>query len=158
MDPQVDKLVNRLRDKGVDTIDFFTKLPENAWEQEIYSDGMTWSIRDVLAHFVSAEDAILRLVKNVTGGGEGVPEDFDLDAYNDRKVAELEHETRENLLENFDANRQHTIQYVGSLSDADLDKVGRHPWLGMTSVSEMLKLMYRHNQIHQRDIRKSLAL
>jgi hypothetical protein len=39
----------------------------------------------------------------------------------------------------------------------DLAKQGRHPFLGTASLSDMIKLMYMHNQIHIRDIRRMLA-
>jgi len=45
---------------------------------------------------------------------------------------------------------------VSQFDDPDLEKSGRHPWLGMAQVEEIIKLMYRHNQIHQREIREAL--
>jgi hypothetical protein len=44
--------------------------------------------------------------------------------------------------------------FVAGLSEADLQKTGRHPFLGETSLAEMIKMVYRHNQIHYRDLRK----
>ena len=46
--------------------------------------------------------------------------------------------------------------YVISLSDADLQKAGRHAFLGITTLAEMIKMVYRHNQIHYRDLRVAL--
>jgi hypothetical protein len=43
------------------------------------------------------------------------------------------------------------------MSPDDLVRQGRHPWFGETEIGEMLKLIHRHNQLHQRDIRKALA-
>jgi len=45
--------------------------------------------------------------------------------------------------------------WVETLNEEDLQKEGRHPFLGETTVEEMIKLVYRHNQIHYRDMRKS---
>ena len=49
-----------------------------------------------------------------------------------------------------------TIQLLLELNDSDLAIEGRHPWLGVSPIEEMIKLLYRHNLIHQRDIRKVL--
>jgi hypothetical protein len=43
------------------------------------------------------------------------------------------------------------------MAEADFDRVGYHPWFGDTPLENMLKLVYRHNMIHQRDIEKALA-
>ena len=49
--------------------------------------------------------------------------------------------------------RQATIKKVRALPDQDLGKMGRHPYLGVASLADIIKLIYRHNQIHQRDFR-----
>jgi len=49
--------------------------------------------------------------------------------------------------------REKMATWVESLDEADLAKEGRHPFLGETTVEEMIKLVYRHNQIHYRDMR-----
>jgi hypothetical protein len=122
----------------------------------VYSEGANWTIHQILAHLVSAESGIRRLVQHILEGGGGVPEDFDLAGYNERKVKELEGKNPDELMVMFSDLRRQTIEMVASLQDTDLQREGRHPWLGLTSVGEILKLMYRHNKIHQRDIRRIL--
>jgi len=58
------------------------------------------------------------------------------------------------LLENFKDIRRQMVELVASLTDEDLKKEGRHPFLGPTTLTEMIKMVYRHNQIHFRDMRK----
>jgi hypothetical protein len=114
-------------------------------------------VRQVLAHFISTEAAIGRLIDNILTGGNGAPEDFDINAYNERKVAALNQVTPPELLLQFNHFRQRNIEVVAKMSQADLARQGRHPFLGKTELVEVIKLLYRHNQIHQRDIRKHLA-
>jgi hypothetical protein len=59
-------------------------------------------------------------------------------------------------LEQYKAVRAEMTAWVSSLDDADLDKIGRHPFLGHTTLREMIKLIYLHNQLHYRDLRKVL--
>jgi hypothetical protein len=150
-------LAERMRVEGEKTVEFFSALSPDSWEQTIYTDGSCWAVRQVLAHFVSTEAAIGRLIENIQAGGNGVAEDFDINAYNERKVASLRHVAPPDLLLQFERFRQRNIEVVSKMSQADLDRQGRHPFLGQTELVEIIKLLYRHNQIHQRDIRKSLA-
>jgi hypothetical protein len=152
-----DFLAERMRVEGERTVEFFTAISPEGWEEIVYTDGSCWAVRQVLAHFVSTEAAIGRLIENILGGGSGTPEDFDINAYNERKVASLHHVTPPELLLQFDRFRQHNIEVVSKMSPADLSLQGRHPFLGKTEMVEIIKLLYRHNQIHQRDIRKRLA-
>ena len=45
---------------------------------------------------------------------------------------------------------------VAGLTPADLDRRGRHPWLGEADLRSVLKLLYRHPMIHLRDVRAAL--
>ena len=156
MHERCDHLVRRLEDACQSTLEFFKNLKPADWEKQVYTEGAAWSIRQVLAHFVMAEDGMARLVAGVFAGGEGVSEDFDLNSYNEYKAKQIEDDSPETLLKKFSAARQITIDMVAGCNDADLDKEGRHPWLGIAAVEEIIKLMYRHNKIHQREIRAAI--
>lgn len=153
----VEKLIERLRTEGEKTEAFFRDLTPEQMEVILYTDGATWRVHDVLAHITQAEGGFRRLIEGIVQGkNAGAPEDFDLDAYNRRKVQELNGLSRDDLLREFHQRRERTIRLVASLSEHDLQKEGRHPFLGWSTVEDMLKLLYRHIQIHQRDIRKRL--
>ena len=150
------KLADRLQQEGDNTVAFFIAIPENMWSRELYSDGERWNIYQILVHIVQAEDSIFRLISGILRGHPGVPEDFNLDAYNHRKVDEMAGLAPEYLLPLFSERRTKTVALVASVDDGALEQIGRHPFLGEAPVVEMLKLMYRHTQLHQRDIRKFL--
>jgi len=150
-------LYERLLSEAEKTLGFFERLPEESWQRVIYTEGAHWTVRQVLAHFAASEDSIHRLIQNILAGGRGTPEDFNLDAYNERKVAALNEATIAELMQQFNANRQKNARLVMEMSEADLAKTGHHPFLGTASLAEMIKLLYRHNQIHLRDIRKTLG-
>jgi hypothetical protein len=46
---------------------------------------------------------------------------------------------------------------VAEMDNNDLEIQGRHPFLGVAPLSDIIKLIYRHNQIHIREIRKTLT-
>lgn len=150
-------LAERLRSEGVKTVEFFRALLPEHWSVTLYTDGATWTVRDVLAHFVGAERGITRLVELIVSGEPGAPQDFDLDAYNRRKVETLREISVTELLDQFQQLRSASASLVSGLQPGDLAKTGRHPWLGVAPIEDIIKLMYRHNQIHQRDIRKAIG-
>ena len=155
--PKCQKLVDKLISSGQKTKEFFQTIEGDDWYQQIYTEGANWSVHHILAHFVASEASITRLVKFILRGNEGVPENFDIDAHNEREVNCLAKLPNDVVLQRFMERRGETIQLVMEMSDADLAIKGRHPWLGIIAIEGMIKLMYRHNQIHQRDIHKILA-
>jgi hypothetical protein len=144
----------RLRNEGEKTIRFFRQIPSDCWDQTVYSDGMVWSVRQVLAHFVATEAGMQGLVHDVLAGGSGAPEGFDINDYNARKVARLESSSPDELLGEFHRLRGISANLVEGMAAEDFQRSGRHPWLGMTTLEEIIKLLYIHIQIHQRDIRR----
>ena len=154
--PKCQRLVDRLISSGRKTRDFFDTLEGDDWYQQIYTEGENWSVHQILAHFVASEASIARLVKYILKGNSGVPEDFNIDEFNEREVHCFSKLPNNMILQRFMERRGETIQLVMDMKDADLETQGRHPWLGVVPVEQMIKLMYRHNQIHQRDIRKTL--
>jgi hypothetical protein len=150
-------LAERMRVEGEKTIAFFNALLPEQWAKTLYTDGADWAVRDVLAHFVAAERSMTRLVEIIVSGGAGTPDDFNLDLYNRKKVAALHDTPVADLLQQFGQLRAASAGLVAGLQPEDLVKTGRHPWLGVAPVADIVKLMYRHNQIHQRDIRKAIA-
>jgi hypothetical protein len=155
--PNCQRLVDKLISSGRKTRDFFQEIEGDDWNQQIYSEGANWSVHHILAHFVASEASITKLIKFILRGNPGVPENFDIDAFNEKEITCFSKLPTDMILQRFMERRGETIQMLLEMSDADLETEGRHPWLGVVSVEDMIKLMYRHNQIHQRDIRKTLA-
>jgi hypothetical protein len=62
------------------------------------------------------------------------------------------------LLTRFKEYRRKNIDVVENFRSEDLVKTGRHPFLGVAQLEEIIKLIYRHNQIHLRDIRRVLQV
>jgi hypothetical protein len=136
--------------------DFFRAIPVEGWQLVLYTDGAHWNTGQVLLHLVDAERSIFGLMKSVLKGGEGVPAGFDLDAYNDEVVPAAAAFEPEGVIEEFLSQRKALVAWVSNLQPGELDTVGRHPFLGMSSIAEMVRLMVMHVQLHQRDIRKAL--
>jgi hypothetical protein len=148
------RLADKLEAEGVKTLEIFRALLPDQWNITVYTDGSAWTIRQLLAHFVTAENGILGLIDNIIEGGTGSPEDFDINRFNEKEVSAVGDELPDSLMRQYELTRRETITKVRNLQDEDLLRVGRHPFLGLTTLADIIKLVYRHNQIHQRDFRK----
>lgn len=146
-------LANRLQAEGQKTAAFFTELNDAQWQTQVYTEGDTWTMREVLAHFVTAERGFLRLFGDILEGGKGIPEDFSIDRYNASQQEKSKDLTTEELLNQFAAVRAQMVEWVGARSLEELNLEGRHPFLGQVTLGDMIKMVYRHNQIHFRDFR-----
>ena len=150
-------LARRLLDEGEKTIHFFNQIHDDQWYLRIYVDDVEWNLHQLLAHFVSTEDSLLKLIIDIANGGEGAPEKFNIDRYNQKKVSKLESLPISELIKLFSQHRSAMVAYVSDLPPQALILQGRHPFLGVIPLTEIIKLVYRHNQLHQRDIRKLLS-
>lgn len=150
------ELADSLESEGKKTLEFFQAMKPEQLDVEVYSDGPAWKVHNLLAHFTEVEGSIPRLIRRILEGDPGVPEDFDIDRWNARYTGEMSLHDRDFLLAEFARRRAATVEMVRLLSAADLEKRGRHPFLGVTEVKHMVKLMYVHLQGHQRDIRRAL--
>lgn len=153
---ETDKLAERLGRDGEKTIQFFRDLTAEQWNQQVYTTGSGWTVQQILAHFVSAERAFNRLIASIASGGPGAPRDLKIDDFNETEVPQLSSLTREQLIVAFTEARNRSVELTIGLTPADLERKGYHPWFGDMELRPMLKLVYRHNMIHLRDVRRAL--
>lgn len=153
---EITELAEKLRSEGEKFISIFSRLTDAQWDQEVYTEGTTWTIRNVLSHFVTSERGLLKLFERIRQGGEGASDDFSIDRYN----ATMQERTKDahpgELLEQFKEVRANAIAWVSGLNEAELEITGRHPFLGHSAIRDMIKMLYIHNQNHYRDMRKAL--
>lgn len=153
---KIDKLTEKFRREGEKTLEFFSRLPGDIWEKQLYADGVQWSVKQVLAHIVESEGSHMRLVDMVLSGGEGVGKEYDIDGHNANSNERFAQLPTDELIQVFDQQRKKTIETIDRLSDDDLGKRGHNPFLGETTIYEMLRLIYLHINLHIRDVRTFL--
>lgn len=156
MPTRQDLILKRLTEEGYKTAAYFRALTDLDFSQQVYTTGPLWRVRDLLAHFVSAERIFVFYGREILAGGPGAPDDFVIDEFNATQVAGLKDAAPADLLAQFEAARAETVNLARQMADGDFDRLGRHPWFGRVPLETMLKLIYRHNMLHERDIRKAL--
>ncbi|RPJ24425.1 MAG: DinB family protein [Chloroflexi bacterium] len=150
------ELAEKLKSEGEKFTAIFAGLTDDQWQMEVYTEGATWTLRNVLAHFVTSERGLLKLFEKIRQGEAGVPDDFSIDRYNAAMQERTKEATPQELLEQYQIVRAESVAWTLGLTENDLDKQGRHPFLGVTPLREMVKMLYIHNLTHYRDMKKAL--
>lgn len=150
------ELAEKLKTEGERMAAFFSELTADQWENEVYTEGTTWSIRNVLSHFVTSERGLVKLFERIRTSGEGAADDFSIDRYNASQQEKTKDLTPVELLEQYKQVRAESVAWVSGLKDEELEIQGRHPFLGETVIREMVKMLYLHNQLHYRDVKRAI--
>ena len=153
---EVTDLADKLKAEGEKMIDIFGGFTDDQWAQEIYTEDTTWTIRNVLSHFVTSERGLLKLFEQIRQGGPGAADDFSIDRYNAAMQARTKEMSPAELIEQYKQVRDHSVAWISALKPEELEIMGRHPFLQMTTIREMIKMLYIHNMTHYRDIKKSI--
>jgi uncharacterized damage-inducible protein DinB len=150
------ELAAKLKEEGERMAQFFSSLTDAQWTNEVYTEGTTWSIRNVLSHFVTSERELIKLFERIRTSGEGASEDFSIDRYNAAQQEKTKDLPPAELLEQYRQVRAESVTWVSGLKDEELEVRGRHPFLGETVIREMIKMLYIHNQLHYRDVKRAI--
>ena len=138
------------------TIDALLRDLPDTWIAANEGDG-TWSPFDVVGHLIHGERTDwLQRARIILEHGEAVPFDpFDRFA----QFAGSQGRTLPSLLDEFAAARAENLRQLAALrlSDADLDRRGRHPALGVVTLRQLLATWVAHDLDHVVQISRVLA-
>jgi hypothetical protein len=149
-------IIAELETAGKEAAAFYAALSPEALERPVYTESIQWNVRQVLAHLVTIEKSMQWLFRNLLEGGPGAPEDFDIERFNRRQPAKLEHLSTAELLDAFKAVRAETIAIVEAMTETDFDREGRHPYHGHGRLARFIRWAYEHQRLHVDDVRRAL--
>lgn len=125
-------------------------LDEAQWNWQP-GDGR-WSVRLTLAHVGSAHWSHLEVARSLAAGLAVDLPGFDLDAWNASRVAGRADWPVDQVLADLAAAQRATAAFLAELDDAALDIRGTHPALGKVSISQVLRIIGLHDNLHRRDV------
>ena len=153
---EINELAEKLKLEGEKIYSIFSAFTDDQWNAEVYTEGTTWTIRHMLSHLVTSERGLIKLFEQIRLGGEGASTDFSIDRYNAAQQARSKDLAPLEILAQYKEVRKNSIAWVSGLKDEELEIKGRHPFLDITTIREMIKMIYIHNQTHTRDMKKIL--
>ncbi|MFN8422658.1 MAG: DinB family protein [Anaerolineae bacterium] len=152
--PRRDALVAELRASRDRVAAFYRALPPTALDVRVYDDGARWTAKQVLAHLITIERTMPLLWKAILAGTSAASSaEFDLERFNRAQPAKLDPLTVDELLARFDDVRAASIERVEALDEADLDRVGVHPFLGEGTMERFVAWAWVHADGHLADVR-----
>ena len=154
---EITELAAKLKAEGEKMVAVFSEMRDDQWSQEVYTEGTTWTIRNILSHFVTSERGLIKLFEQIRQGGGGAADDFSIDRYNAAMQERTKALTPQDLLEQYKEVRASSIAWVSGLKEDELEITGRHPFLETTTIREMIKMLYIHNMTHYRDMKRQLS-
>jgi len=156
MGNRVNGLVARLQKGNDKTLETLHSLSKEQWQRVLYEEPYPWTVRDMVAHLLSAEKGLRRIAKNVKAGGPGAPQGFDYDAHNAEEQVRLAGVPSKKLLVSLADARAATIAWVSELDEAILDRTGYHPALGEITLEMLINAFHGHQLMHMRDLKARL--
>lgn len=146
------ELEKKLQRGLVKSQEIFESLSAEQWKHPIFEDSDSWRVKELMAHFVYSEENLLSIAEDIASGGEGSPEGIDIDAFNADEMKRMQTFSVGQLRKMLAEVRQATIAWLQKQDDAVLDRMGRHPTLGTTSVETVIFSIYAHQLLHMREV------
>ena len=138
------------------TLDALLRALPDGWISA-HEGGETWSPFDVIGHLIHGErtDWVPRARMILEHGETQAFEKFDRLA----QFAESKGRSLASLLDEFATQRQESLRELAAmrLTDADLDRRGRHPELGIVTLRQLLATWVAHDLDHIVQISRVLA-
>ena len=128
------------------------------WEQQVYSDGLAWTVRQVLVHVADADRGHNRQAMGYAEGQQVIPPDFDVQRYNTQTTEKLASKTVEDARADMSESRQALLEWLESVDEEKLNREGRHASGNLMTVRNMLRIQALHEQAHARDIAAALGI
>ena len=153
---RIEKLITRLERGFNKSNEILDALDHDGWQEPVEGETDGWTGKDLVAHFIVSEEHLLMIAKDIAAGGEGVSEDIDIDAFNEDQLARQPDRTPGELQAFLRDVRATTIAWVAEQDDETLDRIGRHPTLGDSSVETIIFSIYGHQLLHMRELTTKL--
>ena len=131
---------------------------DGRWEARVYSDGLEWTVRQLLNHLADAERGHYNQVINIAEGRDIIPPDFDIERYNASVTRKTADKTAEQALQDLTKSRGKLVFWLDSLDDSKLDQKGRHASLRILTVAQILEVVAAHERGHADDIAAALGI
>jgi hypothetical protein len=127
------------------------------WDKQVQGDDGQWTVKQVMLHLATSETGQIATGRSIVAGQPTVPDDFDLNRYNKRQVEKNAAKTPPEILFGMAESRQKLVAFLDEVSDADLDKRGKHARGDVISLEQLFYRIGEHEAEHTELIRQALG-
>jgi uncharacterized protein (TIGR03083 family) len=126
-------------------------------EEQIYTDGAGWTLRQLAIHLLITERGIARVIQGIYAGENPIRPDYDVDRYNQRSVEKQAEMPLSEAIAGLRAAREEFLAWLDAADEAKLDVVARHPLQDHIPLWQFIERQAQHEQMHAEDIKRYLS-
>jgi hypothetical protein len=121
--------------------------PED-WERKVQGDDGQWTVKQVMLHLATSESGQIGTGRAMIAEKPTVPDDFDLNRYNNRQVEKNAAKTPPEILFGMAESRQKLLAFMAEVSAADMVKRGNHARGDVISLEQLFFRIGEHEAEH----------
>jgi hypothetical protein len=131
------------------------QLSDDQWNTLITGDE-GWVARDVVGHLMTAERGmIFNAKRSAAGQTVTLPDDFDLDRYNQGQARKQADKSVAQLMSELEAVRAATLSFLDELNDEQMGLPTVHPVVKPITVAGIFKIIAIHQTQHAEELEKA---
>jgi uncharacterized damage-inducible protein DinB len=133
------------------------QLQPEDWEKIVQSTEGGWTVKQALLHLATSETGQIGTGKAIANGQPTVPDDFDLNRYNNRQVEKNKDKQPAEILFGMAESRQKLLAFLEEVPEEALDKRGKHARGDVISLEQLFYRIGEHEADHTAEIKRALA-
>ena len=130
--------------------------PED-WDKVVQSSEGGWTVKQALLHLATSETGQIGTGKAIANGQPTVPNDFDLNRYNNRQVEKNKDKQPAEIVSGMAESRQKLLAFLEEVPEEALDKRGKHARGDVISLEQLFYRIGEHEADHTAEIKRALA-
>jgi hypothetical protein len=130
--------------------------PED-WERKVQGDDGQWTLKQVMLHLATSETGQIGTGRAMIAEKQTIPDDFDLNRYNNRQVEKNAAKTPPEILFGMAESRQKLLAFLDEVNEADFEKRGKHARGDVLTLEQLFYRIGEHEAEHAELIRQALG-
>ena len=114
-------------------------------------------MKQLLAHIAASESGQIKTAQAIAAGQPTVPDDFDLNRYNNRQVEKNKDRQPPEILFGMAESRQKLLAFLDEVPEDALDKRGKHARGDVISLEQLFLRISDHEAEHTAEIETALG-
>lgn len=127
------------------------------WDKPVQMVDGGWTVKQMMLHLATSETGQIATGKAIAAGQPTVPDDFDLNRYNNRQVEKNKGKQPPEILFGMAESRQKLLAFLDEVSEADLEKRGKHARGDVISLEQLFYRISEHEAEHTVQIKQALG-
>ena len=126
------------------------------WDRPVQSAEGGWTVKQMMLHLATSENGQINTGKAIVAGQPTVPDDFDLNRYNNRQVEKNQTKQPPEILFGMAESHQKLLAFLDQVTAEDLEKRGKHGRGDVISLEQLFCRIGEHEAEHTAEIKQAL--